>query len=295
MTNSELINAYLDNELNDADRQLFEARLNEEPALRQELDIHKDIIEGIRNARKAQLKHRLNQVDVGGNAGWSTGQILGTIAIVAAGITAVYFLYPSKDAENAESAQTDIIETETLPAEDMQAEQIIEQSGEVAENAEEEVVSNTAEEAAPKKEITEAVTADAGTDTNEDVERQPEVKRPVIAPSFENDDAERLEVTAPDGAVLGEVVTGTPHVDVEVIRDLPNRNFHYAFENSTLKLYGDFDDALYEILEFNSNKGKRWFLSYRGKFYNLDSSAAGLMPLREITDNKLLDVLNDIH
>jgi len=291
MTNSELINAYLDNELNDADRLRFEERLSQEPALKQELALHQDIIEGIGNARKAQLKNRLNQVDVGGNAGWSTAQVVGTVVLVAAGIAAIYFLYPSAESTDANKATTNEITTTERPVV-AQSEEDLMASEEKTETVDEDLSAPVETE-----EITSAQDdqpADEEELVTENEERQPEDKRPVVAPSFDNEDAERVEVTAPDGAVLGEVVTGDTRVDVEVIRNMPNRDFHYAFEDNTLRLYGNFDADLYEIIEFNSDKGKRWFLSYQDRYYSLDSSASGIMPLKEITDNKLLDVLKNI-
>jgi hypothetical protein len=292
MTNSELINAYLDNELNEAERLQFEERLRLEPDLKEELSLHEDIIEGIRNTRKAELKHRLNQVDVGGHSGWSTAQVLGTIAIIAAGVTAVYFLYPENESQNniettRETVNNELRSDESIekPAEVIQAEkEDIESTQTVDEPEEAEVYSDKNVAVEENQEVTTG-----------EAERQPEDKRPVVAPSFDNGDAERSDVKAPDGAILGEMVTGDSRVDVEVIRNMPNRDFHYTFEDETLKLYGDFDNDLYEIFEFNSDKGQRWFLSYEDKYYSLDATATGIMPLTEIEDNKLLDVLKNIH
>ena len=288
MTNSEIINAYLDNELTAEERQLFESRLNSEPGLQQELRIHENIIEGTRDARKAELKQRLNRVDVGGHTGWSAVKIISTLAIVTAGALAVYFLYP----ESAQEDQPAVSEvTEEPVKEEIRTDQTEapESMTEQAEAIEEEIAEET-----PEAEVKETIERATPESEQEEVTRQPEVKRPVVAPTFESTEMSGAEVTAPDGAVLEEAVTGESNLDVTVVRNMPDLSFHYAFENGTLKLYGDFDSDLYEILEFNSNKGKRWFLCYQGSYYGLDASANGVQPLREIKDNKLLDVLQNI-
>ncbi len=282
MTNTELINAYLDNELPDAERTRFEQRLNQEPQLQQELGLHKDIIEGIRNARKADLKHRLDNVPVGGAAGWSTAKVLTAIAVVAITAVTIYFLYP--ESNTADKALTDTSSVEQTEVPVPEAKETLPVEEETEEPAAENTDQNT-------EEIVKPETAQPA---EEVVEKQPENKRPVIAPSFENEEIQRADVTAPDGAVLGEVVTGVSNVEVEIERNMKNLDFHYAFDNNTLKLYGNFDDDLYEILEFNSNKGKRWFLSYQGKYYGLDSASSGVTPLKEISDQKLLNVLKSI-
>ncbi|MCA6073313.1 anti-sigma factor family protein [Fulvivirga sedimenti] len=283
MTNTELINAYLDNELPEAERNRFEERLDKEPKLQQELGLHKDIIEGIRNARIADLKHRLDNVPVGGATGWSTAKVLTAVAVVAVTAVAIYFLYPEAGTTDKAMSDSSAVEQAETPS----------------------TVPNTIQELPEQKNIEEQPVEEeniipAETEKSdikkpaEEIAKQPENKRPVIAPSFENEESQRTEVTAPDGAVLGEVVSGASNVEVEVDRTMKNLDFHYAFDNNTLKLYGNFDDDLYEILEFNSNKGKRWFLSYQDKFYGLDSAASGVTPLQEITDQKLLNVLKSI-
>ena len=282
MTNTELINAYLDNELSDADRMNFEQRLEGDAVLQQELALQKDVIEGIRLARKAQLKQMLNNVPVAQTTAWSAGKIASVATIVAATIAGIFYFMPDNESEVPSTATTEITEPQ-------QPETTPEVIAEAEPNDTEENLPEEAENVVTQP--MEDTTADSMEET---VETQPENKRPVVAPNFEREDTERSDVTAPDGSILGEKVSTPSETEVEIETANGNYNFHYAFEPGMLKLYGDFEKELYEILEFNTEEGSVWFLEYREKFYFLDNSSSEIRPLSEVKDAKLLEVLSNI-
>jgi hypothetical protein len=154
--------------------------------------------------------------------------------------------------------------------------------------AEEEPV--MAEDNTEAVEETEAITSEA----EEVVDAQPEDKRPVVAPSFDRPETDRTEVVAPDGTILGEISETPTETDVVIERVHENYNFHYMFEPGMLKLYGNFNNELYQILEFNSADGRVWFLEYENKYYFLDDSSSEIRPLKEVKDEKLLNILTNI-
>jgi hypothetical protein len=278
MTNTELINAYLDNELSAADRSTFEQRLQGDSELQQELALQKDIIEGIRVARKTELKQMLNNVPVGHTTFWSTGKIVSVLAIVAVAVVGVVYFNQGED-PTPEPVQ------ETLPpvTQDQENTDNTMMDNTVDQPVEETITEETSEE--PVEETTEVA---------EVIESQPEDKRPVVAPDFERNETERTDIIAPGGTILGQIVDQPTETEVEIDRANTSYAFHYAFEPGMLKLFGDFDNELYEILEFNSSEGRNWFLEYEDKYYFLDDSTNGIQPLQEIKDERLLNILRNI-
>ena len=279
MTNTELINAYLDDELSQADRTNFEQQLEGDSELQQELALQKDIIEGIRVARKTELKQMLNNVPVGHTSFWSTGKIVSVLAIVAVAVVGVVYF------NQGDEPQTEPVQESLPPI-------VLEQENDMTDNVDGQDTEEITE-AVEESQVTETPVEEP-TEVAEAVEIQPEDKRPVVAPDFERNDTERTEIIAPGGTILGQIVEQPTETDVDIDRTNASYTFHYAFEPGMLKLYGDFNNELYEILEFNSSEGRNWFLEYEDKYYFLDDSTNGIQPLKEITDAQLLDILRNI-
>jgi len=83
---SEMIEAYLRDELSAEQRADFEQLVRQDPLLYNEFLLQKEIITNIQNFRKAQLKNRLNQIDVSNTPSWnsagSAGVWLGGLVLV---------------------------------------------------------------------------------------------------------------------------------------------------------------------------------------------------------------------
>ena len=93
LTNEEFVNSYLDNELSEIDRLDFENKLLHDSELREEYNFQKDLVEGIKESRRLELKSRLSHVPV--NA--PLYQTIGFKAVAVASISAsvglgAYFL-----------------------------------------------------------------------------------------------------------------------------------------------------------------------------------------------------------
>src|SRR5688500_16899705 len=81
----ELLDDYLTNRLNPADKAYVENRLKQDPDLQREYTIQQNIAEGLRTARKAELKAMLNAVPIpaGGGASLVTKLVgAGTVALI---------------------------------------------------------------------------------------------------------------------------------------------------------------------------------------------------------------------
>src|SRR5437879_2635710 len=62
--NPENIEAYITNKMSAGDKAFFQSELAKDPLLNNEIDLQKDIIESLKEHRKAQLKNRLNNIKI---------------------------------------------------------------------------------------------------------------------------------------------------------------------------------------------------------------------------------------
>jgi len=290
MSNTELINAYFDNELNASEKKMFEDRLARDTELQREYKFQEDVIEGIREARRQSLKARLNQVQVGGAAtggsSWTAGKIAGLIILAAAAGFGIYYFYPESEPQLAE---TPAIIEEPIRDEATQTPVTPEQQDT---NKDEEPVGETppvVNETTEAGEKTDEVPAREESETNV----QEEVKNPVVAPSFEDPKGEETEIELPTGDISGKAVVASDNLEVAVENDSRRFDFHYALENDRLTLYGNFEEDLYEILEFNTADMKAWFLSFNGEYYRLEPTEGKVERLEKVTDNRLLQTLKE--
>jgi hypothetical protein len=104
MTNIEQIEDYLTNRLGPQEKLTFEQQLASDPSLKADLELQKQIIEGVRNARRLELKAMLNQVPVAGSTSAApAGKILAT-AITAGIVTTMIYLYVHPDGKQEMSS-----------------------------------------------------------------------------------------------------------------------------------------------------------------------------------------------
>ncbi|MTI19721.1 hypothetical protein E1176_01675, partial [Fulvivirga sp. RKSG066] len=247
MSNIEKISAYLEDEMSLAQRQQFETELTKDPELLNEFNFQKDIIEGIKEARRVELKQMLDNVPVGG-AGAGGAIMFGKIASAVAvlGILALGIYYFSLREDSAEPAVTQEeiaevpLETESTPEVD-EVENEAEPIVEVPSNTE---VKPTEPESKP------ALDEVKETETKEKVAAQPEIKKPSAAPIFETSETDSLE--APTNTIVERIDENVSSLDVEIDNTNKKYAFHYKFTKGKLFLFGEFDKGLYEIIEFKT-------------------------------------------
>ncbi len=295
MSNTELINAYFDNELNPSEKKMFEDRLARDSDLQQEYKFQEDIIEGIRNARRQALKARLDQVQVGGAAtggsSWSAGKIAGIISLAAIVGFGIYYFYP--ESEPVETSSPIVMEEEN----DMQEPET--QSADIT-DASEEIV----DEVAKDGETPTVAQSTQPTATTEEVEKAPEEekaadkvmeesKNPVVAPSFEDPRERETDVDLPAGEISGKAVVASENLEISVDSESRKYDFHYTLNEDKLTLFGNFESDLYQILEFNTADMKAWFLSFNGDYYRLEPTNGKVEKLEKVTDNAVLTTLRE--
>jgi hypothetical protein len=276
MSNFELIDDFLTNRLGDKERASFEQQLNSDPSLKADVELQKQIIDSVKNARAAELKAMLNNVPVSG--GYTSGisaakfaAVVGTAALVG---IALYFYLKPEDLENKSEIGITKNEITTPVQQDAAPAAVIE-----------------------KKEIEEQ------TPTKPEVEvKKQEIKKEAAKPNTTNQP--RIEVADPSNEFVENSSTdivkipgntsgvSNSHIEVEMDSSNKKYSFHYQFAQGKLLLYGAFDKGLYEILEINGDK-KSVFLFYKENYYMLDEKQRKIISLEPIRDGLLLKKLRD--
>ncbi len=277
MNNFELIDDYLTNRLSEGEKEGFEKQLESDPALKADVDLQRTILEGIKNARAAQLKSMLSNVPV------PSGQVVEftmarmAASIIGAGVigAAIYFYFQPGDVPNLKDASADF----NKKSEQVQSAQ-----------------DQTKPEVTPLEEKQEATpviapakeekTTPAKTPLKESRTEVAQPKLDVTDPSEEMKDDENK----PGSSESGKKTITTSHVDVETDTANKKYSFHYQFASGKLFLYGPFDTNLYEILEINSG-AHSVFLFYKDSYYLLDEKQIKISRLEPINDQELLKKL----
>ena len=276
----EMMDDYLSNRLNAEDKSAFEQQVQADPRLAQEIDIQKGLVEGLKQARVAELKTMLSNVPVSPiNGGTSLLTKVGTWAVVAGlVITGIYFF----------AAQ----EEETNSATKSLAEQKPDAKPEVAEipKTETEPVTSKEEDTQPvNKPIEEKVKkSELQPKTTEPAATKPSID--VYDPSKDEVDEKTKEYEREQMENIRESFV-TSSIEVETDTMSKKYNFHYVFKNSKLILYGAFEKNLYEILEFIGDEKRTVVLFYKSNYYLLDIDKVQPSKLSPIHDQKLLKML----
>jgi hypothetical protein len=288
---------YLLGKLSEAEHHQFEQQLAHDSQLREELDMQHDIMEGLKESRRLELKARLDNVPV--NSGWvysPLAKIAAGIVIVGTAGLAIFFNYEGSNSDESKlvseiaiSSETNFTEIPAIPEPVFTP---------LAENTSSTLVQPVAEAVVtePKK-ATKASTkslANKGVSQpkGEAVEKDYTVSSPNLVSDFEDQDF----VAAPIGDKPKNKVfesTGkfiTQPLDVATKAD-EKYNFHYQFTDGKLYIFGEFSQAPYEVLEINKNGKSQYFLYFSGNFYSLKNNQRKPTPLEQITNKNLIKEL----
>ena len=271
MENFELIDNYLANRLNEQDRKAFEQKMEGDPALKEEVEFQQQIVQGVRQARIAELKSMLNNVPLGGNY-WSGGKI--AAAVVTAGLVATgLFFYMNESEEQLTSLEGKPQETTELPT-DKTIEPILPYTDESMEKDSVKMVE-------PAKDKSEKIKEKTTTPV-----KKPDIQ--VVDPSEEfSQSEEKTETITP-----GHTEISASKMEVAIGPVDKKHNFHYQFADGKLLLYGPFDKNLYEVLEIHG-EGHAVFLFYKENYYLLDEKQSVIAKLEPIRDGQLLKKLRE--
>lgn len=274
-----LIEAFFEGNISPADKAMLEAKIKSDPLVKAEFDLQKNIVTGISNARKLELKSRLASIDLPTHTGILTGSGVKWLAGTVAGVTlfgsVLYWSLISFDNSikpidirmNQELAfnQTSLTDFPQLPKEEIKYEE-----------------EKSNEKTPPKARISEE---------NNEVAKEATAKvQPQALISYEDDklftnqNEEELENIASREIAHNRV----DKTEIEFLDALKEENsFHYRYYNSKLYLYGDFNEMPYQIIELNDKGKKQLFLSHNENVYIIKDNTTEITELRKLQDEIL--------
>ncbi len=268
----ELLDDYLADRMAEGDRSTFEEKLTADADLQQEYVIQKDLIEGIKRARVAELKAMLNKVPVpSGNAGNALGLkvALGTAAAVLI-VAAAYWLTREQANEALTPKQSIHIE-EPAP---------VEQPAEPALKSQDFDAAKPPISASPQEEVPQQERAPVDSDKNQ-TSAGTEHSKPSLAKR--------------PGALSAPAVPDNPAsaAGIEVKADDSRYSFHYQYHDGKVLLYGPFQKDSCDLVDIVTEGKRLTFLSYGDQFYPLQKGDEEIKPLVSVKDTEILKKLSN--
>jgi hypothetical protein len=295
----DLLDDYLANRLQGEKKEAFEKQLESDPELKREQQLQQKLIEGIKNARIAELKAMMNNTVVppiqGGQAAWLT-KVAAWLVVAGAMSAGIYFYFHQDDKEKENTAEEPVTN------------KAIEQPKEIAQNMQPAVEENKA----TVENKSESIANETPTVKKDEKTKRKNVAKPnpTAAQPQETEVADRQKPDAFDPTGEIETSSSAPENDavrpknneakivassIEVTTDNTNKkySFHYQFKNGKLFLYGSFEQNLYEIMEFFSGSKRTLFLFYKDNYYLLNEDNEKIKSLEAINDPVLQDKLKE--
>ncbi|WMN11271.1 hypothetical protein QYS49_37815 [Marivirga salinae] len=277
-----LIEAYFEGSISPADKAMLDAKISSDPLLKAEFDLQQNIVKGISNTRKQELKSRLASIDLPTHTGILAGSGVKWLAGTVAGVTifgsVLYWSLISFD--------------DNIKPLDIKANQEITFNGTSIADFPELIEKNIDPE--EEKVITITSSEDpVSIDENKVDEKEKDATakvQPQALMSYEDDklftnqNEEELENIASREVAHNRI----DKTEIEFFDALEEKNnFHYRYFNSKLYLYGDFDEMPYQIIELNDKGKKQLFLSHNEEVYTIKDNTTETTELRKLQDEML--------
>jgi hypothetical protein len=225
----QLVGRYLDNEMSQVERLEFENQLIHNSDLKEELSLQKDLIEGIKESRRSELKARLDNIPI--NSPFY--QSIGFKSIVAATITAgigfgIYFL--TDQSSDIPLSPIDLTQNQVLVQDSNQTPEIPEAITPITKSDHEVLIPNN-----KKAKIEKQQTQSEEVSTEEPQLTEPVVMAPDVVDAFDDVDFESEEINVENQFDNLEKVKEDVESAIEVttIKDKRNK-FHYKFMENKL-------------------------------------------------------------
>ncbi len=276
----EKLDDYFRGNLSNEEVKKIEELMNQDAGFKQEVDLQRDIIEGLKAQRRAELKQRLKQVKVTppkSTGNWLMPSLIG--GGLALGGLALFFGLDLQD--TPEQVSNESVVVDTTPKEDANANQEVPESSTVI-IAETEDTNELAESLAV---VTEEP-ASAAEPKNEVV--TPKVP---VMPTLPDENGDELPTF--DDNVESEIPTISKE-QVEQTGIIPTiekkRNrFHYKYDGEHLTLVGDFSKDTPTVYELSYNKDVL-YLNYDKAFYEIHNTGK-LTKLVKVNDPQVIKAL----
>lgn len=295
----EQIEAYLRNELAEAERREFEQLLRRDPLLQNEFLLQKDVISSLQVYRKNQIKDRLNRIDVKGPGSdpFSSIKIAGIwlSGILILGFTGL-FIYNNFENTNTITQQgaspthkqATSTQTKTPVADQPQYQE------------HNQVMANTQEASKPlASETSSSATRTTNTSDNKTSTKKADSPTSIIHPiapasdqidkHFHEESLKKEEtVSAPSGKITSSEENHKNRLNI-VDNSTTRFKHHFYYHNGQIALLGF--EKPYELLDIHSEDVM--YLYYEGHFYKLHYSQLRPTPIKdvEVTDSKTITML----
>ena len=295
MTNQQLeqIDKYHSGRMSESEMASFEKQLESDPALKAESDLQADIVGGLKEYRKLELKARLDAINVGPTWMEFMGQSalmksMGGV-IVASLIGTGIYLYGEQD-EQVESGATVTINAPVAES----IEYVWELGQEESDNStnttleKPEIANEPAMETKLEVQVADQSAREEQVVINEDKEVfKPSFEAPAVA-NVEEDSKFQSEGLDELSETTNTTASEDP-IDVETENNR-SKTIKYKYYDGKLFLSGDFDKSTYEILEINSASGRRIYVYYIDTYYKVGTTDR----LTELPAVKDQDVIKEL-
>ena len=284
LNNPQTIDAYLSGKMDASEKTSFENGLTQDPLLKQELDLQKNIVESLKGRRKAELKARLDNIDVSGlatSAANTTAWKIAAGVFIGAGIlTAGYLFY--KETPQQKITKNYISQQSTPIAADGTNQNSISTATPliVAEEPQ------TPAEIVPQKKSTKETAKKSAPVIETHTDNVDPNPLPIADTDFHPD----ANVSMPNGNISQENTNINSEIDVAVDAKSENK-FHYKYFNNKLYLYCDFSSKPYDLLELNTKKTKELYLFFDNQYYELKSGQLEATALKPIKNSTIISQL----
>jgi hypothetical protein len=275
----ERLDDYIANRLTAKERVDFEQKLASDPVLQSELAMQQRIADAIRHARRTELKAMLNSIPVTAihTSGSATSVAKIMSAIVIAGLTATGIYYYYQRSQPAANHDTMVpLAEESSPV----------NTADSSSSTKEPVVIGTQPSAEVPRSNEQQPTSVPSAHKASESNAVSKPKLDVFDPAAEQEE-EAARSSAARPAENPEPASAST-IEVQTEKNHKRYTFHYQFREEKLYLYGNFEQNLYEIMEFFDENKRTVFLYYKNSYYLLKDDNDKIKPLTPITDAQLL-------
>lgn len=274
MKNFEKVEAYFNNELNDSEKSDFLSEVESNTELKSEYDFQNEVINGIKEARKVELKAMLDKVPIASIPAATSGLykiLIGGAASLIIGTSLWYYFNSASEVNMASETKVE----EFSP--------IVEESNQFAETKQS--VAKLDVEKSSKEETRPSSVKNKNTEnSNINKPNVPTAQDDFVDNSLQD---ENLEIPS-DISKVDINLASKVNVEIKVKKKY---SFHYQYTQGNLILYGNFEDDLFEVLELNKEDQVEIYLYYESNYYYIKDKSGLITPLEAVANKNLKNKL----
>lgn len=274
MKNFEKVEAYFNNELNDSEKSDFLSEVESNTELKSEYDFQNEVINGIKEARKVELKAMLDKVPIASIPAATSGLykiLIGGAASLIIGTSLWYYFNSASEVNMASETKVE----EFSP--------IVEERDQFTETKQS--VAKLDVEKSSKEETRPSSVKNKNTkNSNINKPNVPTAQDDFVDNSLQD---ENLEIPS-DISKVNINLASKVNVEIKVKKKY---SFHYQYTQGNLILYGNFEDDLFEVLELNKEDQVEVYLYYESNYYYIKDKSGLITPLEAVANKNLKNKL----